>query len=200
MLFGVTGGIGSGKSEVCALLDRKGVRILRADQIAKQLTSTLPEIRNSLKKEFGEDIYLTDNSLNIKRMRDVVFNDERSRMRVNEIIHPHVLHFIKTEAERLERQENAALIAVEAALIFESGMEKWLDAVVVVTAPEEIRTKRIMQRDSLEREDVRARIQAQMPENELVAKADYTLENIGSVRSLQKSVDLLYDRLISNCI
>jgi dephospho-CoA kinase len=125
----------------------------------------------------------------------LVFSDAAARRRVNEIIHPHVLREIKTQVQRLAAEGNQ-LVGVEAALIFESEMNRTLDAVVVVSAPLEKRIEWIRKRNNLSREEILKRIQSQMPLAEKIQLADYVIENDGSLHDLSAKVDELYLWLI----
>ncbi len=196
-LFGITGGIGSGKSTVGKLLKAKGVPIIEADPLAKDLTNQLPAIREALIRAFGEDVYGSDGTLNRTRLSQLVFTDSGSRNRVNEIVHPHVLQAIKDEARRLEKEENQSLIGVEAALIFESRMEAMLNAVVVVNAAKEDRILRIAARDGLGHESIKQRMDSQMSVSEKVSRADYVVQNVGSPDDLESEVEALYEWLAS---
>ncbi|MFQ5709455.1 MAG: dephospho-CoA kinase, partial [bacterium] len=184
-LFGVTGGIGCGKTVVCNFLKEQGIPILEADPLAKELTNRLPEIRHDLTAEFGTDIYSKNGRLNREKLSAIVFSDASARERVNQIIHPHVLRWIEQEAQRLQREERQSLVGVEAALIFESNMDAILDAVVVVSAPLEKRIQWIQERNQLTREEILKRIESQMPSGEKVKRADYVVENDGSLSDLK---------------
>lgn len=192
-LFGVTGGIGCGKSVVCHFLNRKGIPIIEADALAKDLTNTLPEIRQSLTNEFGSDVYNSEGLLNVEKLSQLVFSDAAARTRINEIIHPHVLQQIQDQAKAISAQEK--LIGVEAALIFESQMHKMLNAVIVVSAPLEKRIEWIRKRN-LPRDEILRRIQSQMPLAEKIQLADYVIENDGSLQQLATKVDALHSWLI----
>lgn len=194
-LFGVTGGVGCGKSVVCNFLKEKGLPVIEADQLAKDLTHTLPEIRQALTREFGKDVFHENGQLNKQKLSQLVFSDVKTRHRVNQIIHPHVLQYIQTEAHRLEAEEGQSLIGVEAALIYESGMDRMLDAVVVVTAPVENRIRWIQERNQWSQTEILKRIHSQMPDAEKVRRADYLARNEGSLEHLKQTVDALYDWL-----
>lgn len=196
LLFGVTGGIGSGKSAVCDLLSSKHVAILAADTIAKQLTVELPEIRQELAERFGDDIYDSDGKLNKDRLRELVFSDRRARAEVNQIIHPHVLEYIRVESARLSAAGHD-LVGVEAALIFEAEMDKILDKVVVVNAPVEKRIARIAARDHFSRQQILRRIDAQMPVSEKVMRADFVVENNEGLEALASAVARLHAWLLA---
>jgi dephospho-CoA kinase len=190
ILFGVTGGIGCGKSVVCDFLKKKGIAIIEADPLAKELTNRLPEIRRELTREFGEDVYSAAGSLNVEKLSQLVFSDSEARTRVNEIIHPQVLREIQNRAKELSAHHK--LVGVEAALIFESKMQEMLDAVVVVSAPLEKRIAWIQRRNNLPREEIIKRIQSQIPLTDKVKLADYVIENDGSLQDLSDKVDALY--------
>jgi dephospho-CoA kinase len=194
-IFGVTGGIGCGKSVVCNFLKAKSLPIIEADPLAKELTNRSPEIRQALKAEFGEDVYSENGQLNKEKLSEIVFNDSGAREKVNRIIHPHVIDWIKAEAQRLHREADQNLIGVEAALIFESNMDQMLDAVVVVSAPLADRIRWLQKRNNLSREEILKRINSQMPLTEKMKRADYVIENDGTLEDLGKRVDLLYQWL-----
>ena len=192
VLFGVTGGIGSGKSVVCGFLKKNGIPILEADPLAKKLTNTSPEIRKAMISEFGPDIYAQDGDLNKETLRQLVFSNSATRQRVNQIVHPHVFDWIQKEAERLDHEEQVKLVGVEAALVYESGMEKMLDVVVVVDAPVDKRVRWIQRRNQLSEEEIRKRLASQMPAEEKKKLADYVIVNDGTLKDLEKKVvDLL---------
>ncbi|MFQ5650679.1 MAG: dephospho-CoA kinase [bacterium] len=195
LLFGVTGGIASGKSAVCQLLQEKGIAILAADPLARKLTMTSSEIRQALKAKFGDEVYTPSGELNKKKLRALVFSSPETREQVNRIIHPHILKWIEQEAGRLSVEEGHRLIGVEAALIYESGMDDSLDAVVVVEAPLDRRIQWLQQRDQLTGEEILRRFDAQMPVPEKIRRADYVLENSGGLPELARKVDDLFDWL-----
>ncbi len=190
-LFGVTGGIGSGKSTVCRFLRDCGVPIIEADALARDLTNRLPQIRAALSRAFGPGIYTREGHLDKAKLSAIVFSEAETRAKVNRIIHPHVLDHIHAEAARLA-EAGHELVGVEAALIYEASMETTLDAVVVVTAPAHQRARRIAARDGLDPLAIEQRMQAQMPAEEKAARADYVLENDGDLEALQKKVQALH--------
>jgi len=194
LLFGITGGIGSGKSAVCKFLKKKKVPIIEADPVAKDLTNSLSEIREGLIQEFGENVY-RNGRLNKKKLSELVFSSTATRERVNQIIHPHVFQWVRKEAVRLQEQEQQELVGVEAALIYESSMEQMLDKVVVVSAPLQKRVKWLQKRNHFSQTEIQKRIDSQMPLSEKVNRADYIIDNEGTLIKLSKKVDALYDWL-----
>lgn len=196
LLFGVTGGIGSGKSVVCNFLKEKDVPIIEADPLAKELTNRLPDIRQALMGEFGEDVYTPEKDLNKDKLSHLVFTNPEARERINQIIHPHVFKAIEKRVNQLQEQ-NQKFVGVEAALIYESEMEQMLDAVVVISAPLNKRVDWIKERDGFSKEEIHKRIDSQMPLEEKVKRADYVIANDAGLIELKQEVDDLYKWLCS---
>lgn len=187
----MTGGIGSGKTAVCACLKVKNIPIIEADPLARELTQTVPEIRDELVATFGQDLFSACGDLNKEELAKLVFSDVAAREQINRIIHPHVLNAIREQAEEFRLQGNQ-LVGVEAALIYESGMQEMLDAVVVVDAPLGHRMQWIRERNHLTVAEATKRIDSQMPVEQKVARADYVLLNNGSLIDLSRKVDELH--------
>jgi len=196
LLFGVTGGIGSGKTAVCNFLKEKKVPIIEADPLAKELSNHSPEIRRALVTEFGENVYLESGSLNKELLSQLVFSDAGTRERINQIIHPPVFKAILDRVNQFKK-ENQSLVGVEAALIYESKMERILNEVVVVTAAMEKRIDWIQSRDGFSQEEILKRINSQMPLEEKIKHADYVIENDAALSDLAEKADELYNWLSS---
>ncbi len=196
LLFGVTGGIGSGKTAVCNFLREKDIPIIEADPLAKELTNHSPEIHRALVTEFGKDVYLDSGTVNKDLLRHLVFSDVETRERINQIIHPQVFKAIQSRVNQFKK-ENHPLVGVEAALIYESKMERILNAIVVVTAPLEKRIEWIKSRDGFSQEEILKRINSQIPLEEKIKRADYVIDNEGSLSDLAKKVDAFYHWLSS---
>ncbi len=185
---GVTGGIGSGKSEVCRLFEGLGVPVLYADDMAKELSNTSPEIQQELRELLGESAYTSDGQLDRAFVASRIFSHRSLRKKVNEIIHPRVEEAISRKVVEWANR-GTTVIVVEAALIYEAGLDKSLDAVVVVEADEERRIARVVQRDGGKRENVLERMRAQMGPAEKLKKADYIIVNNGSKEELRRNVE-----------
>jgi dephospho-CoA kinase len=173
--IGITGGIGSGKSLICKIFACLGVPIYDADSRAKSIMTTDGILVEQIKKEFGSLSYYEDGRLNREYLSAAVFNDADKLKRLNELVHPRV----GADSEKWV-EENAAhpYLLREAALLFESGSFKKLDKVIVVTAPEALRVKRVLQRDKQRTEqEVIAIIRNQMTEEEKVKRADFVIHN-----------------------
>ena len=195
-LVGVTGGIGSGKSTVCKCFADLGRLVLSADDIARSLTEGDDGVRAAVRKEFGAAVFRKDGTLDRAGLAKEAFASAAATSRLNAIVHPRVFE----EIDRRLAQESAArkepYVVIEAALIYESGMDEWLDRVVVVDAPESIRISRVVARDGSTAEEVRQRMKAQWPAREKVRLADVVIVNDRNTLALETKVRFV-DTLLS---
>lgn len=175
--IGVTGGIGSGKTSVCKIFESLGVPVYYADDRAKYLMENNAEIIQKVKKLFDEDIYLAGIP-DRKRIAEIVFQDKEKLNALNAIIHPAVGLDSKNWQKEMEKEGHPYVLR-EAALIYETGMDKKLDKVIVVNAAKSIRIKRVMQRDGISEDAVLARMDKQWPQEKKNALADFLIENDG---------------------
>lgn len=192
--LGVTGGIGSGKTAVCQLLEQHGARVFYADAEARRLMEEDASLRADLTATFGLKTYDADGQLDRPYLAAQVFGDERQVARLNALVHPRVFAAFEAEKERA-REDGVWLLVHEAALIFEAGGDKHLDAVAVVDAPLDVRLARVVARDKTTLEAVQARVQHQLPAEELRRRADYLIVNDGDRRHLAEEVERLVAQL-----
>ena len=189
--IGVTGGIGSGKTAVCAIFIRLGVPVLFADKIAKELSNSDPNIRKKLSALLGSPAYMSDGALNSSFVAAQIFSNNRLQKQIEAIIHPRVEAEIERLIDEFQRKGHR-LVIIEAALIYEAGLDKKLDAVVVVDTEEALRVQRVQQRDRSLEDDIRKRIRAQMDTKKKITKADYIIRNNNSIKELEMNVQFLY--------
>lgn len=185
----VTGGIGSGKSLFCSVIEKEGFKIIYADDLSKKLLREDEQLKAEIKDSFGEEAYI-EGELNRKYLAEVVFADEENVKKINSIVHPAV---IKKTSELIDEYLPETDIAVEAALIFEADMQHLFDAVVVVKADDETRIGRIMGRDSADREGVLKRMENQMSQEEKIKNADFVIDNNGSREDIIKQLPAFND-------
>ncbi|MFI3282373.1 MAG: dephospho-CoA kinase [Rikenellaceae bacterium] len=171
----VTGGIGSGKSTLCDAFMRAGVPIYNADSEAKRVMSDYAKVRGEIVAEFGDEAY-DEEGLNRAYLAKVVFGDDDKLARLNAIVHPAVKRDF--EMWTAMHAESMPYVIMESAILFESGFDACVDLSVAVLAPEELRLQRVVNRDGVTVEQVRSRMAAQLSEEELNARADYTVVNI----------------------
>ena len=192
--IGITGGIGSGKSTVCKLFENFQIPVYYADDRAKWLMNNKKSLKAALCASFGEAVYNEEGKLDRAYLANIVFNNKEKLDTLNSIVHPAV--FEDGQKWQLEQQAKGAPYTLkEAALLFETGSYKTLDKIIVVTAPEELRIKRVMQRDNTTKEAVLARMSKQMPQAEKEAKADFLVHNI-AWETLNSQVSVLHEQLL----
>lgn len=193
LAIGITGGIGSGKSSVAKIISKEGYSVLNADDIAKSLMVNNKSISENIKNTFGNESYI-DGKLNRKFLAKEVFNNPKKIKKLNSIVHPPMISFIDDEIQKLE-DKNENLIFVEAALIFEAKMDELFDYILLVTADEELRIERTVERDKAERSEVESRIKNQMSEEDKKGISDFTIENNSSLQELKQRTHFILSLL-----
>jgi len=193
--IGVTGGIGSGKTTVCRMLEGLGARVFYADLEARRLMEDDRRVVREITSAFGSESYV-GGRLNRPYLASKVFGDEAEVAKINAIVHPRVFEAFE-QARAEARAEGVPMMVKEAALIFETGGKEHLDAVVVVDAPVKKRIDRVSRRDQVEPAAVHARMRHQLQPEELRRRADYVIENSGSTEDLERKVEELYRSLVS---
>ena len=182
----ITGNIGSGTSWVCELFkQRLGIPVYNSDNAAKQLYFQ-PDVREKLVNRFGDVFYLSDTELNRKYIADLIFSDEKAQRDLEGILYPALF----VDFEQWTSTQNAPYVLFESALIFEKRLEKQFDAIVMVSASEETRLRRAMERDHCDEATIRARMAKQWPEEGKRLLADYVIwhENDDENEVLMKQI------------
>ena len=196
MKIGITGGIGSGKSYICRLLEQRGYAVYDCDSAAKRLIRSSPFIRRRLTALIGPETYFKESGdrsqesgeyiLNKKAVAEFLLKSEDNARAIDRIVHPAVFHdFIESGMEWME-----------SAIIYESGIYRLVDRVIVVTAPEELRLQRVMTRDEISREKVLEWMSRQLPQEEVRQRADFEIVNDGLADLNQQLDDIIKE--ISN--
>ena len=176
MRYCLTGGIGAGKSYVCSLLREKGIEIYDTDNAAKRLIAQSPEIRQQLKELIV--------GLDKQTIAAFLLKSEENKLAINSIVHPAVIKdFLDSGYEWME-----------CAIIYEAHLEQYVDKVIAVTAPREVRIERIMARDGITRKEAEQWIDAQYPQEKVAERADFVIINDGN-KDLQKQIEELWQRL-----
>jgi len=170
--IGVSGGIGSGKTFVCKLLEKKGYPVYYSDYEAKHLMHENASIREALINHFGEEIYI-GSELNREFLANIIFHNEKERIFVNSIVHPIVQADFQAWAER----QNESIVFYESALLFDSNVYTLLDATILVLAPLALRIERVMKRDATSLDSVKARIESQKNPDDFRGLATFCIEN-----------------------
>jgi dephospho-CoA kinase len=202
-VVGLTGGIGSGKSRVAALLESLGAGLACSDRIVREIQAAGSEALAEIAAAFGAEMIRPDGELDRARLGERIFRDPSARLRLNEIIHPRVTRRLRAELERY-RGEGRAVVVLDIPLLLEgrvagrgSGAELPFDVVALVWAPEATQLARIIERDGLSEEQALARIRAQMPLDQKREHADVVIDNSGSWEQTEKQVRELYAGWVS---
>jgi dephospho-CoA kinase len=184
---GVTGGIGSGKTVICAVFKKLGIPVFNADQQAKSLMNTDPKIIKQIKGFFGNSIY-GDHGIKKAALASIIFNNNDALEKINSIVHPEVRESFFHWAGK--RESHFPYLIEEAAILFESGGYKDMDISILVYATEDLRIKRVMQRDQVDRAWVESRIRHQMADEEKLHLADEVIYNDGSRMVIPQILDI----------
>lgn len=174
LVIGITGPTGAGKTTALNALTALGGRIVDADAVYHQLTATSPALRQELEARFGP-VY-ADGDLDRKKLGQVVFQDPQALADLNAITHKYVAQETRRQIDEA-RQAGAPAVGIDAIALLESPLAAYCDCTVAVTAPEELRVKRIMAREGISEEYARLRVEAQKPSAWFQEHCDYTLEN-----------------------
>jgi len=192
--LGLTGGIGSGKSTVARMFADLGAYVLDADELVREMLGPGGEATAEVAQAFGEGVLYPDGSVDRKKLAQRVFGDEDARRRLEAIVHPRV---VALRRERVKivvaRQSPGAVLISEAALIFEANTWPEFDAIVLVTAPVEIRKTRLLAAGWTP-EDIERRMAAQWPDERKAALADWVVDNGGTDAHTRAQVEVLWKR------
>jgi dephospho-CoA kinase len=191
LTVGITGGIGAGKTTVCKIFEELGAKVIYADELAKEIMENDESLKKKIKKIFGEKSYI-GGKLNRKFIADIIFSSDEKRKLLESIVHPAVIKRILSDLKKIADEGKYNFVVVEAALIFESGFDKELDYVLVVDADDEIKIKRIMERDKCSKEEVLKRMRAQLDSKIKRELADMVIINDGDIDELRKKVSFFY--------
>lgn len=180
MKIAVTGGIGSGKSFVCRLIERRGFQIYNCDDAAKRIMASSEKVRSALISTVGENVY-SNGILNKAVLTSFLLKSTENAGKINRIVHPVVAEdFI-----------SSGLNWMECAILFSSGFNQFVDKIICVTAPLDVRIKRIMKRDNISCQRAEEWIRHQMPQEEIISLSDYEIINDGNADLDQQINDIL---------
>ena len=188
--IGITGGIGSGKSTVADIFKVLGIPVYKSDDASKRLMVEDKDLKKNIIESFGEESYV-NGILNRKYLAAQVFNDSQKIALLNSFVHPATIN----DARRWTEKQNSAYTIKEAALIFESGSDEFLDYVIGVKSPLSLRVERAMRRDNVTRQQVEARMKLQMDEDEKMKRCDFIIIN-DEQQMLIPQVLLLHERFL----
>lgn len=187
MLTAITGGIGSGKSYVCRILESRGISVYDCDAVAKRLMRTSEKLQQELRQLVGQDVYTSDGQLQKRILADFLLASEANKLALNDVIHPAVA----------EDFLSSGMTWLESAILFESGFDRRVsfDRVVCVSAPRDVRIQRIMRRDNITTEKAAEWIDTQMAQEEVERRSHFVIVNDGK-SDIEQQVDNMLSKII----
>ena len=197
-VLGILGGVASGKSTVANMLAERGAAVLDADETAHRVLE-LPRVKESLRAEFGDRILDDEGEVSREKLGAEVFDDRDRLERLNQVVHPVIISRMEEELQELQEQGDVPLIVLDAALLMEKGLDRRLcDALLFVDADFETRAARAREDRGWSAEEVRRREKAQIAPDEKERRADFVVDNSGSRKALQRSIDRVWDKVVSS--
>lgn len=197
--IGLTGNIASGKSEIAKMLGDRGATVIDADVLAREAVRPDTQALKDIVKRWGKDILKKDGSLDRTALRQIVFADQSELDALNRIVHPGVTRLRDREIARARERGDPIVVCV-IPLLFERNIVDEFDAIVLVDAPRPVRLDRLVASRGMEATDAMNMIASQMPAELKRARADYVIENNGSLQELERDVDALWSSLQRNAV
>lgn len=194
-VVGLTGGIGSGKSTVGHIMEALGARRVDADRLARQAVEPPSPILNAIFQRFGPSVQTESGALDRAALGRIVFGSPADKQWLEGMIHPYVRERM-TQAIADAVAASAPMIVLEVPLLFENRMHEWMHRSILVVAPQPQRLERVAERDGLPIDDIRARMAAQMPDEQKQRLADYVIDNSGSLEDLRESAEAVYNQIL----
>lgn len=196
LIVGLTGGIASGKSEAARLFRELGARVIDADALSREVMEPHSECWQGVTAAFGDAIIKEDSRIDREKLAAIVFTDPEKRLQLNALVHPVILQKIDEMVAAIAEEEQEALVVIDAPLLVETGIHRTCDRVIVVYTGEETQYHRLRKRDGMSREEAQRRIAAQLPLDEKVKIADHVIDNEGSLESLRRRTEEVFEALL----
>jgi dephospho-CoA kinase len=198
LVVGLTGGIATGKSTVGKMFARLGARRIDTDRLAREVVEPGQPGLAAVVARFGGEVLTADGRLDRKALGKIVFHDAGLRKELEAILHPLIGELMREELRAAEAAGDC-IVLVEVPLLYETGFQRETDRVIVVTADRETQLARLKERDGLDEAEAMRRIAAQMPLSEKAARADYVIDNSGSLAETEKQVEAVWQILQREC-
>ena len=192
LVIGLTGSIGTGKSEAARYLAQLGASVIDADQVGHEAYTPLSEAWHKVVGAFGEEILASNREIDRSKLGAIVFSNPDQLARLNQIMHPLMARMVEKKIEDL-RGQGVEVVVVEAALLFEAGWDSLVQEVWVAESPEELVIQRLSERNGLTQQEVRKRISSQMDRSERLSRADFVIDNSGNIEALESAIDEMWN-------
>jgi len=192
LVIGITGGIGSGKSVATAFFRSQGAAIIDADEVAREVTQPGSPVLREIAAAFGPEALRPDGSLDRPKLAGMVFGDQQALAKLNALTHPSIMAGIERRLRQLGERGGTAVACVVAPLLLEAGGRRMVDRVLVMTAEESERVRRVMARDGLSEPEVRARMAAQMPPAAQLREADWVVDTTRGIEAARRQLECIW--------
>ena len=196
LVIGLTGSIGTGKSEAARQLEALGASIISADQVGHEAYTPNTEAWEHVVSAFGDEILQVDGEIDRRKLGTIVFSDPGQLERLNQIMHPRMAQMVADKVEVL-RGQGVEVVVVEAALLFEAGWDSLVEEVWTTDSPEQAVIERLKVRNGMSEEEARKRMSSQMGRTERLDRSDYVIENSGDMVALGVAIKELWDRRVA---
>ena len=196
LVIGLTGSIGTGKSEAARQLEALGASIISADQVGHEAYTPNTEAWEHVVSAFGDEILQDDGEIDRRKLGTIVFSDPGQLERLNQIMHPRMAQMVADKVEVL-RGQGVEVVVVEAALLFEAGWDSLVEEVWTTDSPEQAVIERLKVRNGMSEEEARKRMSSQMGRTERLDRSDYVIENAGDMVALGVAIKELWDRRVA---
>ncbi len=191
--IGMTGGIGSGKNQVADMFNQLGFYTIDSDISSRKVMEKGEAAYEKIVSFFGKDILDENGDILRKKLGDIVFNDKEKLKTLENIVHPAIYEYERKERSKIYGRDDKAVVITHAALIIESGSIDKYDALIVISCPDELQVKRVMQRDNFSEEKARNIVSHQMPNEERLKYADFIIDNSSTLDDLYKEVKRVHN-------
>ena len=195
LVIGLTGSIGTGKSEAARYLAQLGAEVIDADQVGHEAYTPQSEAWHNVVGAFGKEILDSNGEVDRKKLGAIVFSNQDQLSRLNQIMHPLMARMVAEEIEDL-RGQGVEVAVVEAALLFEAGWDSLVGEVWVTDSSEDLVIQRLSERNGLTQEEVRKRISSQMDRSERLSRADLVIDNSGDIAAMESTIDKMWERRV----
>ena len=195
LVIGLTGSIGTGKSEAARYLAQLGAEVIDADQVGHEAYTPQSEAWHNVVGAFGKEILDSNGEVDRKKLGAIVFSNQDQLSRLNQIMHPLMARMVAEEIEDL-RGQGVEVAVVEAALLFEAGWDSLVGEVWVTDSSEDLVIQRLSERNGLTKEEARKRISSQMDRSERLSRADLVIDNSGDIAAMESAIDEMWERRV----
>jgi dephospho-CoA kinase len=199
LIIGLTGGIVSGKSTVARMFKDLGAKIVDADKLGHKVILPQETAWKRIIEIFGKDILQKDQTINREKLGKIVFANQNLLKKLNKITHPEIIKLIKKEISlaKNDSKEEKKILIIDAALIYETKIDRLMDKIIVVYLDEEEQLKRLIKRNNLSEKEALQKIKSQIPLKEKIEIADYVIDNSNSLDKTKEQVETIWQEIVS---